>query len=352
MIAFRIFFIIRAGVTEGMLCAKERAPECLTRTEFFQERISVHDLDSVVKTGDIILFSTQDAGAKCIQRFTRSSWNHVAMVLRPSPSQTYCIEWGGGLIVQPLIERLHDYHDSGARMLALRQLNLAGRDRILIETKLERFVHRLLTDPSRVDNDIFPLSTVLPFAVHRSLRSSSEVVDDLSQLFCSKTVAVCYKHVGLLSKGVNANGVFPKHFGHSRDRTMDYHDASLGEEIEITFEPKALKDLSDRLLVRPLRAAVSLFSPHERYAALIQRCVRRWRAYKLLLQRKEAAALEAASTFSGFQPYKGERESRTRAFAELSRLHAELLDGMLDEAEEAGTEGAPASAAGVSVYGL
>ena len=42
--------------------------------------------------------------------------------------------------------------------------------------------------------------------------SDEDVVDDLSALFCSKTVAVCYKHVGLLSKRINANGQLSRSF--------------------------------------------------------------------------------------------------------------------------------------------
>ena len=310
--------------------------ECLSRHETVEhEKVSVHDLHSFVQTGDVILFSTRDTGAKCIQRFTRSVWNHVAMVVRPSSNQTYCIEWGGGLIVQPLVDRLHDYHHDGARTLALRKLILSGNDRIQIESKLEMFVFRLLTDPSRVDNDIFPLSTVIPFAVHRSLRSSEDVVDDLSELFCSKTVAVCFKHVGLLSKNIDANGVFPKHFAHPRDKTMAYSGGRLGPEVEITFEPKALKEFADKLIMMPLRSALARFTPHERSAATIQRCVRRWRASALRRQRQEGA-VNGGVRRRGMQSTT--LEMRTR-FAELSQLHAELLEGLSDLTEDPAEDG-------------
>ena len=41
-----------------------------------------------------------------IQRLTISEWNHVGMVVKPA-TIPYLIEWGGGLILQPLVERLH-----------------------------------------------------------------------------------------------------------------------------------------------------------------------------------------------------------------------------------------------------
>lgn len=66
----------------------------------------VHDLPDICKTGDVVLFSTRDTGAKMIQRLTISEWNHVGMVVKPA-TIPYLIEWGGGLILQPLVERLH-----------------------------------------------------------------------------------------------------------------------------------------------------------------------------------------------------------------------------------------------------
>ena len=49
------------------------------------------------------------------------------------------MEWGGGLIVQPIVDRLRDYHDAGARRISLRQLNLPSVDRLFIESRLEMF---------------------------------------------------------------------------------------------------------------------------------------------------------------------------------------------------------------------
>ena len=98
----------------------------------------------------------------------------------------YLVEWGGGLIVQPIVDRLFDYHLDGAKRIALRQLNVSSVDRLKIESKLEMFAFKLLTDPGRVDNETFPLANVVPHALYRSIWSDHEVVDDLSTLFCSK----------------------------------------------------------------------------------------------------------------------------------------------------------------------
>ena len=81
------------------------APQCTT-PRHQGVRVWVHDLPDICKTGDVVLFSTRDTGAKMIQRLTISEWNHVGMVVKPA-TIPYLIEWGGGLILQPLVERLH-----------------------------------------------------------------------------------------------------------------------------------------------------------------------------------------------------------------------------------------------------
>jgi len=198
------------------------------------------------------------------------------------------------------------------------------------------FAFKLLTDPSRVDNDIFPLGAAAPHALFRSMWSEEEVQDDLNNLFCSKTVAVCYKHVGLLSKKINANGVFPKHFGHKKDYRLAYVNAKLSYEVEISFAPKLIFDLKDKLLAQPYNELKKMVNPAERSTMVVQRCARRWLARRTLLKRQKEAAELDAELLGGTKRYgpggPTAREMRRR-FSELSRIHAELLEGIVDEAE-------------------
>ena len=213
------------NIPSWLLCGVNRNPY-IHPPKPPRKKVPVWELTEMCRTGDIFLFSTVDLGAKWIQRFTRSKWNHVAMVVRPSPSKTcagawrlqsrrwclaaqagvpsghatppstsswarppparrYLVEWGGGLIVQPIVDRLRDYHDVGARRISLRQLNLPSVDRLFIESRLEMFFFKVLTDKTRVDNEVFPLENVVPHALYRSMWSEDDVVDDLDTLFCS-----------------------------------------------------------------------------------------------------------------------------------------------------------------------
>merc|ERR1711935_513930 len=74
--------------------------------------------------GDIILFSSKHNASYITKFFTQSGWDHIAMVVKPSPTQVFLLEWGGGLFVCPLEERLMEYYESDGRLITLRQLQL------------------------------------------------------------------------------------------------------------------------------------------------------------------------------------------------------------------------------------
>lgn len=44
----------------------------------------------------------------------------------------------------------------------------------------------------------------------------------MHSLFCSKTIAVCYKNAGLLKADLDCNDIFPKHFSQKSDDFMEY----------------------------------------------------------------------------------------------------------------------------------
>ena len=76
---------------DWLLCGADRNSCYMREKAPPKKKLSVYELPDVCRTGDLLLFSTRDAGAKMIQRFTRSKWNHVAMIVRPAPSQTCAI---------------------------------------------------------------------------------------------------------------------------------------------------------------------------------------------------------------------------------------------------------------------
>ena len=197
-------------------------------------------------------------------------------------------------------------------MITIRQLNLSGLDRLELEAKLEAFAHQLLTDPAREDNNVFPLDDVAKQFFTRGIRQSEPVDDNLSRLFCSKTVAVMYKHIGLLSKEVDTIRVFPKHFGRKYDNLMRYEGGKLGQEVDISFEPKTLRGITSALLHLP-KSAWGALTGYERAVAILQNAARCWVAKRRAQLAREAKARDAQSKRP--QPPLGEIRSR---FTELS----------------------------------
>ena len=75
------------------------------------------------------------------------------------------------------------------------------------------------------------------------VEADSAVIDDLTTLFCSKTVAVVYKSIGLIDAKRDAADFLPKHFAQQCDDFADYRlGASLGPEVRLTFESQSLRN--------------------------------------------------------------------------------------------------------------
>jgi hypothetical protein len=105
----------------------------------------IGELIQVCRTGDVLLTSNKDFGAKLIQKTTRTRWNHVGIITRPSPTHAYLVEWAGGIIVADLETRLHEYAKHGSVDVCIRHLLVKGphATRTAIEERLEAFVFML-----------------------------------------------------------------------------------------------------------------------------------------------------------------------------------------------------------------
>ena len=201
------------------------------------------------------------------------------MVVKPSPTQVFLLEWGGGLFVCPLEERLLEYYECDGRLITLRQLQLThNTHRSRIEDNIEEFVDMLLRS-GLGSNAAIPFKEVLQAAKKQNsakdINGEEAVVDNLEELFCSKTVAVCYKSAGLIAPNRDAAMFLPKHFAADHDKFCKLQrGASLGPEIDISFEPKTMRRFSVALL--------GLINPKERKkkraAAVLQAAARRWLA--------------------------------------------------------------------------
>ena len=119
--------------------------------------------------------------------------------------------------------------------------------------------------------------------------STTEVTDDLDTLFCSKTVAVCYKHAGLLPSSTDAADIFPKHFSAPFDGHMNYQlGARLGPHVDISFEPPALRKAS-----LMLRGVISL-DRRAQAALRVQSAYRKHLARRLLKLKRRQSCCKAA----------------------------------------------------------
>merc|ERR1711935_1242607 len=236
--------------------------------------------------GDIILFSSKHNASYITKFFTQSGWDHIAMVVKPSPTQVFLLEWGGGLFVCPLEERLLEYYECDGRLITLRQLQLThNTHRNRIEDNIEEFVDMLLRS-GLGSNAAIPFKEVLQAAKKQNSKkdlNADAEVDNLEELFCSKTVVVCYKSAGLIAPSRDAGMFLPKHFAFDHDKFTDLQrGAGLGPEIDISFEPKSMRKFSVALL----ELANPKARKKKRAAEVLQAAARRWLARAELRKRR------------------------------------------------------------------
>ena len=235
-----------------------------------------------------------------------AGFDHIGIVVKPSPTQLFLLEWGGGLFVCPLEERLTEYYQDDGRLITLRQLHLAdSTDRNLIENTIEDFVDMLLRKGLGL-NQTIPFDQVLQ-AVKKQNTAKDHgkvVVDDLNQLFCSKTVAVCYKSAGIIAASRDASMFLPTHFSAESESFLELQrGATLGPEIDISFEPKRFRRFSVALL--DLVNPANLDPMHHKKdvaAEVMQAAARRWLARKELRKRRSNGSLFSLFKCGGGPP--------------------------------------------------
>ena len=228
------------------------------------------------------------------------------MVVKPSPTQVFLLEWGGGLFVCPLEERLMEYYETDGRLITLRQLQLHASHRNRVEDNIEEFVDMLLRS-GLGSNAAVPFKEILQAAKKQNEKETNTddpVIDNLEELFCSKTVAVCYKSAGLIAPSRDAGMFLPKHFAADHDKFSDLQrGATLGPEIDISFEPKSIRKFT--------LAMLDLTNPakrkKKRAAELLQRAVRRFLA-RAELRKRRGIVDEAKDLISDMIPKKTQKE--------------------------------------------
>lgn len=300
-------------------------------------RVWVQDLPEMVHTGDVLLFSahSSDLGGNIIKFFTNTQWNHVGIVYKPEPHRCYMIDWTAGLHVYDLVEVLRmDVYESGAwQEVAVRQLEFAdGVDRVVMEEKLEEFLHSLIDGVGRstykykdgtekvaglgegIGNTSFPIGQGIKAFFHQvgaelhmpnctTRKKGVEVKDDLTTLFCSKFVAACYKGIGLIGSHRDAADFTPKAFAPEGDAFLNLQNgAKLGRPIAISFEPlvarKAVVSLLGAVMKAPVVAVNALSAARtedEKAAKVVQRFMRGIKAMREARRVAEARKMAQAA---------------------------------------------------------
>jgi hypothetical protein len=222
-------------------------------TSRLRSRVDVKDLESSVRTGDVILFSSKHAGAQAVKCFTASTWDHIGIVVRFGQRHVYILEYAGGVFLYPLFTRLYTYYAIQGRLICLRRL-VPGQDRAQMQRRVETFVRNVLghSPPSIQEMVVAVLkqegviSSFISKLAGGGAADAADVKDDLETMFCSKLIAAVYKDVGLIAGNRLSSDFLPKHFSQQYDEFLDLQrDAMLGPELPINFD--SVKEMVDAL---------------------------------------------------------------------------------------------------------
>lgn len=185
------------------------------------DRISEMQFLKSADTGDILLFRSQDTGAKIQRALTMSKYDHVAMIIRYATGELALLEstsLDGVSIVrwEDFIEyRWHLLYN----MIVFRHLEANRNDEMV--QNLEDFICKVkgmqyLLNPMGIIKQRDPSGPDQGF-------------------FCSQLVAAAYKAMGVLHSGVASVSVLPGHF--SYEQTLLLIDrAFLCEEQLVDFD--------------------------------------------------------------------------------------------------------------------
>ncbi|KOO35829.1 ph domain-containing protein [Chrysochromulina tobinii] len=214
-------------------------PGCVSMARL-KTKVDVRDLESIVRTGDLILFSSKHAAAQVTKCFTASTWDHCGMVVKFSSRHVFILEYAGGVFLYPLFTRLYTYYAIQGREIVLRRL-LPGQDRVEMQRRVESFVRGVLGQkPPSIEEILLAVlkqeGVVSSFLARLAGTNEKEHVDNLETLFCSKLIACVYKEVGILGKHRKSSDFLPKHFAEEYDEYLDLQaGALLGPGLPINF---------------------------------------------------------------------------------------------------------------------
>ncbi|MFP4979083.1 hypothetical protein ACE6ED_27030 [Paenibacillus sp. CN-4] len=204
------------------------------------------ELQSGLRTGDLILFSGQYEISKKVEKLEGSLWSHVGMVVR-IPEVEIPLLWESTALTD-LPDVLKDDHITGPKLVDLKaRMESYGKDLIpyvapryaVRPLEVERTgemisnLHALFTELHGIPNPgewRMIWDVVLGRYFH--LRSK------LDCYTCSELVAESFVHMGLLNKNTVINAYMPSDF--SSDGHLKLLKGRFGDEIEIDLTGSAV----------------------------------------------------------------------------------------------------------------
>ena len=218
------------------------APHC----QFWkQDQISEEQFLLKADTFDILLFRCNTGGAKIIRTYSRSEFDHAAMVLRfgSEPEDVFFIEATGNMGVA--IKRYSSMKHSIGRFyqkIVLRHLEWSRPDSAL--DILEQFLEE--AQQCKYDltlNKLVKKQTVNPKKFTQIDEAASEaqnpnheeakvrLIEEGRGFFCSEIVMKAYKVVGLIESNEACSNWLPGDLTQAKNRLSLVKGASLGPEL-------------------------------------------------------------------------------------------------------------------------
>mmetsp|Transcript_19306 Transcript_19306/g.35560 ORF Transcript_19306/g.35560 Transcript_19306/m.35560 type:complete len:322 (-) Transcript_19306:5435-6400(-) len=185
--------------------------------------VSELDFLRLANTGDIILFRGCNSLAKLQRAFTRSEYDHVAMIMRFYTGEVAFFEaiQGEGVTMVKWEEfKQHNWHKLYSR-IAYRQLSIDRSEATL--QKLQDFIDRVIGLRYKL--------TIAKLCGSRPSRLASREVN----YFCSELMAASFQEMGLLPDTLKPGQYLPGDFSAKRQLPL-INGAQLGPELLIDLE--------------------------------------------------------------------------------------------------------------------
>lgn len=200
--------------------------------------ITWDELLPIARTGDLVLFHSQDTLSEVIEKATGGDYSHVAMIIRPDPKAPPQLWEESGIALSPDPDSKTTPMHKGAQLGDLQstvEAILAYHDhpnyrRLDFERtpEFEAAVQDVITTCEGV-----PFGSIPQMAEHWLEGHFLEIAAPETQMFCSQLVALTFQRAGLLGTEHVPNWYSPSSFGSGHHGLHLLQGATFEPEIPI-----------------------------------------------------------------------------------------------------------------------